>query len=149
MLSAKKNADSRKGLEMAQLDRIGISLETKLLEDFDKLIGDRGYPNRSEAVRDLIRRELAREKVRSDKAVAVAAVCIVYDHHSTKLMQKLTALQHSRLLETICSMHIHLDEHNCLEIIVLKGRVGQINTTAQNLTSQKGVKLGQISLIST
>ncbi len=134
---------------MSQVERVGISLPPELLESFDKLIEERGYPNRSEAVRDLIRAELDRQQVKNQKAVAVAAVCIVYDHHSTQLMQKLTALQHNRLLETICSMHIHLDKHNCLEIIVLKGTVGQINKTAESLISQKGVKLGRTNLIST
>jgi len=136
-------------LKMKNIERIGISLEKRLLCDFDKLITQQGYQNRSEAIRDLIRRELSSEQLKNPKTKAIAAVCMVYDHHATKLMQKVTGLQHSRLLQAICSTHIHLDAHDCMEIIVLKGKVSQINETAQKILSQKGVKLGRISLIST
>lgn len=132
---------------MSQLERIGVSLEKKLLSDFDKLIEKQGYKNRSEAIRDLIRRRLSSGKLAHPKTKAVAAVCIIYDHHATKLMQKLTDLQHSHLLQTVCSTHVHLDEHNCLEVIVLKGRIAQINELAENLSSLKGVKLGKINLV--
>ena len=132
---------------MKQLERIGVSLDKKLLSRFDNLIAGRGYQSRSEAIRDLIRRRLSDERLSNPKARAVGAVCLVYDHHSTKLMQKLTGLQHSHLLQTICSMHIHLDAHDCMEVIVLRGRVGEINKMAENILSQKGVKLGRINLV--
>jgi len=132
---------------MEQIERIGVSLEKGLLADFDKLIAKKGYQNRSEAIRDLIRQQLSGERLSNPKTKAVAAVCMVYDHHSTKLMQKLTGLQHSHLLQTICTMHIHLDKHDCMEIIVLKGPVGEIKQTAENILSQKGVKLGRVNLI--
>ena len=132
---------------MAQIERIGVSLEKELLADFDKLIAKKGYQNRSEAIRNLIRQQLSSRHLGNPKTKAVAAVCMVYDHHSTKLMQKLTSLQHSHLLQTICTMHIHLDKHDCMEIIVLKGPVGEINQTAENILSQKGVKLGRVNLI--
>lgn len=132
---------------MEQIERIGVSLEKGLLADFDKLIAKKGYQNRSEAIRDLIRQQLSSQQLGNPKTKAVAAVCMVYDHHSTKLMQKLTGLQHSHLLQTICTMHIHLDKHDCMEIIVLKGPVGEINQTAENILSQKGVKLGRVNLI--
>ena len=134
---------------MNQVERIGVSLESKLLAKFDKLIKEQGYQSRSEAIRDLVRRQLSEKTLENPKAKAVAAVCIVYDHHSTKLMQKLTSLQHSHLLKTISSIHIHLDHHNCMEIIVLKGAVGDINRMADNILSQKGVKLGKLNLIPT
>jgi CopG family nickel-responsive transcriptional regulator len=132
---------------MAQIERIGVSLEKGLLADFDKLIAKKGYQNRSEAIRDLIRQQLSSQQLDNPKTKAVAAVCMVYDHHSTKLMQKLTGLQHSHLLQTICTMHIHLDKHDCMEIIVLKGPVGEIKQTAESILSQKGVKLGRVNLI--
>ena len=132
---------------MEQIERIGVSLESGLLTKFDKLIAKQGYKNRSEAIRDLVRDRLSAEQLSNPKAKAVAAVCLVYDHHSTKLMEKLTALQHSHLLETICTTHIHLDAHDCMEIIVLKGRVGEINKMGEKLLSQKGVKLGKINLM--
>ena len=132
---------------MERIERIGVSLEKGLLSDFDRLVSGRGYQNRSEAIRDLIRQELSKEQLGNPKARAVAAVCVVYDHHATKLMEKLTGLQHSHLLQTICTTHIHLDEHNCMEIIVLRGRVGEINKTAENILSQKGVKLGKVNVM--
>ena len=132
---------------MGQIERIGVSVERDLLAKFDKLIDSQGYENRSEAIRDLIRQQLNRKAVGDPKAKAVAAVCIVYNHHSTKLMERLTSLQHSHLLETVSSMHVHLDHYNCMEVIVLKGSVGQINKVADNIISQKGVKLGQVNIV--
>jgi len=134
---------------MRQVERIGISLEKGLLSGFDKLIVKQGYQSRSEAIRDLIRRELSSEQLNDPKSEAVATVSLVYDHHSTNLMEKLTGLQHSHLLKTISSVHVHLDKHDCLEVIVLRGRVGQISTVAENMVSLKGVKLGRINLIAT
>jgi len=132
---------------MDKVERIGISLEKKLLSAFDRLIEQQGYQNRSEAVRDLIRRKISRQRLSNPKARAVAAVLVIYEHHSTKLMEKLTSLQHSSLLQTISSMHIHLDDHDCLELIVLRGRVGEINKLAERIVSLKGVKLGRINLV--
>ncbi len=134
---------------MSQIERIGVSLEKELLSRFDDLIARRGYPSRSEAIRDLIRQQMSSERLSDPKAEAVAAVFLVYSHHSTKLMKMLTGLQHSHLLQTISSLHIHLDEHECLEIIVLRGPVGEINRTAENLISLKGVRLGRINLLAT
>jgi CopG family nickel-responsive transcriptional regulator len=134
---------------MGQVERIGVSLEKELLAKFDKLIAKQGYQSRSEAIRDLVRQQLSDEQVGDPKAEAVAAVILVYDHHSTKLMGKLTGLQHSHLLQTISAMHIHLDEHECLEIIVLRGRVGEIKKTAENIISLKGVELGRINFVAT
>jgi CopG family nickel-responsive transcriptional regulator len=134
-------------MKMSRIERIGVSLEKELLGAFDVLIGKRGYPSRSEAIRDLIRQQISEERLSNPKATAVAAVFLVYNHHSTKLMGLLTDLQHSHLLQTISSMHIHLDAHDCLEVIVLRGQVGEINKTAENLISLKGVKLSRINLL--
>jgi len=132
---------------MQQIERIGVSLEEELLSRFDKLIAKKGYQSRSEAIRDLLRQQLSGERLADPKAKAVAAVFVVYDHHSTKLMEKLTSLQHSHLLQTISSIHIHLDEHDCLEVVILRGKVAEINKMAENILSQKGVKLGKINLV--
>ena len=134
---------------MKRIERVGVSLDKRLLSAFDKLIAKQGYGSRSEAVRDLIRRQISSERLSNPKAKAVAAVFLVYNHHSTKLMDKLTHLQHSHILQTISSMHIHLDEHDCLEVIVLRGQVGEINKVAENIVSLKGVKLGRINLLAT
>jgi CopG family transcriptional regulator, nickel-responsive regulator len=133
---------------MERVERIGVSLEKELLAAFDGLIARKGYASRSEAIRDLIRQQISTDRVNNPQAKAVAAVFLVYDHHSTRLMGMLADLQHSHFLQVISSMHIHLDHHNCLEIIVLRGQVGEINKTAESLISLKGVNLGRINLLS-
>ncbi len=134
---------------MKQVERIGVSLEKKLLSKFDKLITKQGYQSRSEALRDLIRQQLSSERLSNPQARAVAAVFLVYDHHATMVQQRLIDLQHSHLLQAISSLHIHLDEHDCLEVIILRGRIGQINNVAENIVSTKGVKLGRINIVTT
>lgn len=134
---------------MNQVERIGVSLEKKLLLKFDALITKQAYQSRSEAIRDLIRQQLSSERLSNPRAKAVAAVFLVYDHHATMVPQKLIDLQHSHILQAISSLHVHLDEHDCLEIIVLRGRIGQINRVAENIVSTKGVKLGRINIVST
>jgi CopG family transcriptional regulator, nickel-responsive regulator len=132
---------------MAGIERVGVSLEKELLEAFDKLIAEKGYQSRSEAIRDLIRQQLSDNRLRNDKAEAVAAVVLVYDHHATAIMERLTELQHSHVLKTISSLHVHLDHHDCLEVIVLRGKVGEINKMGEKLISIKGVKLGRVNLL--
>lgn len=138
---------------MEQLERIGVSLDKKLLSMFDKLIAEQGYQSRSEAIRDLLRRQLSEERLQHPKAKAVAAVFLVYDHKSQKLTESLIDLQHthtlSSSLQVISSLHVHLDEHDCLEVIVLRGRVGEINKVAESILSMKGVKLGRINIVAT
>jgi CopG family nickel-responsive transcriptional regulator len=111
------------------------------------MISSQGYQNRSEAIRDLIRTSLSKQQLENPNQKAVAAVCVVYNHHSSQLMQKLTHLQHNHLLETVCSMHIHLDADDCMEVIILRGKVSDIIRVGENMTSQKGVKLGKVNLI--
>jgi CopG family nickel-responsive transcriptional regulator len=134
---------------MADLERIGVSLDKDLLADFDALIARQGYQSRSEAIRDLVRRQLSEERLSDPQAEAVAAVLLVYDHHATKLTEKLVGLQHSHLLQAISSLHVHLDKHDCLEIIVLRGRVAEINRVGERILSMKGVKLGKVNLMAT
>ncbi|KPL23121.1 MAG: hypothetical protein AMJ75_06745 [Phycisphaerae bacterium SM1_79] len=138
---------------MMQLERIGVSLDEELLSKFDKLIAKQGYQSRSEAIRDLVRRQLSEERLRHPKARAVAAMFLVYDHHSTKLTKSLIDVQHTHTLgpslQVISSLHVHLDEHDCLEVIVLRGRVGEINKVAESILSMKGVKLGRLNAVAT
>ena len=134
---------------MENIERIGVSLDKKLLFQFDRFIAKQGYQSRSEALRDLIRQQLSGEKLKNPTTKVVAAVCLVFNHHSTKLLQKLTSLQHCHLLQSIGSLHIHLDAHDCMEVIVLKGQAGEITKVAENLISQKGVKLGRINMAPT
>ena len=134
---------------MAELERIGVSLDKDLLADFDKLIARQGYQSRSEAIRDLVRQQLSQERLADPKTEAVAAVFLVYDHHAANLAEKLIAIQHSHLLQAISSLHVHLDHHDCLEVIVLRGRVAEINRVGENILSMKGVKLGRVNLVAT
>ncbi|MFC1781998.1 nickel-responsive transcriptional regulator NikR [Planctomycetota bacterium] len=132
---------------MSQLERIGISLDKEILSRFDALIAGQGYPNRSEAIRDLIRRRLSEEELEKPTAQAIAGVFLVYDHHATGLSRKMLELQHHNLLQTVSSLHVHLDHENCLEIIVLKGRVKDISRVSDKLTSLKGVKLSRVNVL--
>ena len=134
---------------MSNLERVGVSLDKELLGQFDELIAGQGYTSRSEAIRDLIRDKLSQEQLEKPTAKAVAGIFLVYDHHSTALTDKLMKLQHSHLLHVIASTHIHLDHHNCLEIIILKGKVKEIETLANQMAALKGVKLSQVNLITT
>jgi len=132
---------------MSTAERVGVSLEKELLTVFDKLIAEDGYTNRSEAVRDLIRERLSRKQLSNPSAHAVAGVFLIYDHHETKLPQKLVDIQHNHLLEVIASTHVHLDHHNCLEVIILKGKVKEIEKLGNNIASLKGVKLSRMNMM--
>lgn len=132
---------------MSQLERVGVSLDKALLAKFDALLETQGYPNRSEAFRDLIRDHLAQQQLNNPETDAVAMVYLVYDHHNSKLSHQLTHLQHNHLLHTIVTTHLHLDHHHCLEIIILKGKVKELDKLASHIATIKGVKLSKINLI--
>lgn len=134
---------------MDKIERIGISLDKKLLSMFDELIGRQGYANRSEAIRDLIRKRLSEKQLANPATHATAGVFLIYDHHAAKLTQKLTSLQHNHLLEVIASTHVHLDHHNCLEVIILNGKVREIEKLGNNIASLKGVKLSRVNIMAT
>jgi CopG family nickel-responsive transcriptional regulator len=133
---------------MANLFRFGISLEKKLLDEFDALIKRENYSNRSEAFRDLIRQELVKEEWRGAGEV-VGAITLVYDHHKRELVNKLTDIQHDFQGMIISTQHIHLDHDNCLELIAVRGSPANISRLADTLKSAKGVKHGTLSMSST
>jgi len=130
---------------MSQLSRTGVSLEEELLEQFDRLIAKRGYANRSEAIRDLIRESLLVESVDANRLV-VGTLTLVYDHHVPGLSQKLTEIQHSAGAAILAATHVHLDHHSCLEVIVLKGRSTAIQKIADQILATRGVQLGKLVL---
>lgn len=129
--------------------RFGISLENSLLERFDRLINKKGYMNRSEAIRDLIRDSLVMKDWESSTSTTVGSITIVYSHDTKELTDTLTDLQHLYHQSIISAMHIHLDEHNCLEVIVVKGRAKDIKAIADRLIGTKGVKHGKLSVTTT
>lgn len=129
--------------------RFGVSLDNILLERFDSLLEKKGYANRSEAIRDLIRDSLVMEEWESSAAETVGTITIVYSHETRELTDTLTDLQHRYHSSIISAMHIHLDEHNCLEVIVVKGRAKDIKAIADRLIGTKGVKHGKLSITTT
>ncbi|MHB9002610.1 MAG: nickel-responsive transcriptional regulator NikR [Coriobacteriia bacterium] len=128
---------------MSEVVRFGVSADARLLEKFDTLLADKGYVNRSEAVRDLIRNALVEEQWAVGEAESVGTVTLVYDHHSTDLSDKLTEHQHSHHQEIVSSLHIHLDAHHCLEVVVMRGRAREIARLANELIGTRGVKHGK------
>lgn len=128
---------------MSEVVRFGVSTDERLLEKFDALIAEKGYVNRSEAVRDLIRNALVEEQWASGDVESVGTVTLVYDHHSTDLADKLTEHQHAHHNEIVSTLHIHLDAHNCLEVTVLRGMARDIKHIADSLIGTKGVKHGK------
>src|SRR5271165_5833560 len=115
---------------MPDLARIGVAIDEELLRKFDKLIAKRGYTNRSEAFRDLIRNELVQEVWESSNVEMFGTVTLVYDHHVRLLTEKLTELQHQYHAAILSSMHVHLDHDNCLEVILVKGKAPVVQKLA-------------------
>jgi CopG family transcriptional regulator, nickel-responsive regulator len=124
---------------MSDLYRFGVSLEKELIDKFDATIKDRNYKNRSEAIRDLIRAEIVRKQWLCDNEVA-GAITVAYDHHKRELVNKLMDIQHDFQKTVISTQHIHIDHHNCLEILAVKGKAKQIEKLASLLKAQNGVK---------
>lgn len=129
---------------MGNTVRFGISLDEKLLANFDKLIEQKSYMNRSEAIRDLIRASLVEERCGSEDQQAVGTVTLVYNHHVRDLSDKLTEHQHAHHDQIISALHVHLDAHNCLEVLVIRGKVRDIKQIANELIGVKGVKHGKL-----
>jgi CopG family nickel-responsive transcriptional regulator len=133
---------------LKELIRFGVSISSGLLDKFDELIEAKGYVNRSEAIRDLIRDYLVEHEWEKD-AETMGSVTLVYDHHMRELTESLTALQHDFHSSVISSMHVHVDEHNCLEVIVIRGKGSKVKEIADRLISTKGVKHGKLTMTTT
>ncbi len=130
------------------LKRFSISLEEDLLAGFDRYISRHGYSNRSEAVRDLIRKALVTEEWADDCEV-VGVVTMVYDHHRSQLQERITELQHDFYELITSTTHIHMDHHNCLEVTIVKGKASQVQDLAGRLIALRGVKDGSLTMSST
>jgi CopG family nickel-responsive transcriptional regulator len=131
---------------MSSLSRIGVAIDSELLDKFDALIQERGYNNRSEAFRDLIRDELVEKSWESPESLVVGTVTLVYDHHVRMLNEKLTGMQHEHHHNILSTLHVHLDHDNCLEVLVVKGKSAAVRKIADALISTKGVKHGRLSI---
>ncbi len=135
---------------MTELARFGISIDPRLLNKFDQLISDKGYDNRSEAIRDMIRNALVEEQIdKADSTPTVGTVTLVYDHHTRDLSDKLTEHQHSHHDAIVSALHVHLDAHHCLEVVVVRGTAVQVKRLADELIGTKGVKHGKLVLTTT
>ena len=133
---------------MSGLIRFGISLDKGLSERFDELIKRRAYTNRSEAIRDLIRQDLVEQEWLHGSEVA-GAITLIYNHHKRELLNKITDIQHNFQNVIISAQHIHLDHHNCLEIIAVKGNPAEVQKLASKLKAVKGVKHSTLSMSTT
>ena len=133
---------------MAELVRFSISMQKGLLDRFDGLIRERQYTNRSEAFRDLIRQEIVKREWVEGTEVA-GAITFIYDHHKRDLLTKLMDIQHDFQQVIISTQHVHLDHHNCLEIVAVKGGPADVQRLADLLRSVKGVRHGTLSMTST
>ena len=130
---------------MGKLTRFGVSLDEELLEPFDALCAVKGYSNRSEAIRDLIRKALVAEEWQQADGQGAGTLTLVYDHHKNDLARRLTQMQHDEHDIIIATLHVHLDHHNCLEVLILKGEAARVRALADKLISCKGVKHGTFS----
>jgi CopG family nickel-responsive transcriptional regulator len=128
------------------LKRFGVSLEDDLLAGFDRLVAARGYTNRSEAIRDLIRDALVQRDWQAGTTEAAGVVVLVYDHHRRDLQARLTRLQHKAHRRIIAAMHSHLDHDNCIELILLRGKPADVSALGDALIATRGVKHGRLVL---
>jgi len=129
---------------MDKVLRFGVSIPKELVRAFDARIRGKGYSNRSEAIRDIMRDYLVEGEWESGQGEVVGTVTIVYDHHVRELSNVLTNLQHGFHDAILCTTHVHLDEHNCLEVVVVKGTSEQVRAIADRLISTRGVKHGKL-----
>ena len=129
--------------------RFGVSMDEELLVGFDAFCSVHGYANRSEALRDLIRDALVAERSTEEDAMVAGSLTLVYDHHKSDLAQRLTEAQHDAHHLILATMHVHLDHHNCLEVLALRGKSGEVGEIANKLLAVKGVKHGKFALTAT
>ncbi len=130
------------------LKRFSISLEEELLAIFDEQMKARSYSNRSEAIRDLIRKTFVKEEWEADKQV-MGVISLVYDHHQHKLQEKVTEVQHDYHHHIVSTTHVHMDHDNCLEVIVVKGKAREVQELSDHLTALRGVRDGNLAMSST
>jgi len=131
---------------MSELTRFGVSVEDELLVSFDRLVADRGYATRSEALRDLMRDALIQSRIDAQQkgAEVLGSLTLVYDHHAHDLTERMAELQHDHHDLVVSVLHIHISHDDCMEVIVLRGRAGEVRTLANSLVSLKGVKHGKL-----
>lgn len=134
---------------MSDLTRFSVSLEADLLEAFDRFVKEGSFATRSEAIRQLLRRSLTLDAFEGDDRPVTASLTLVYDHHRPHLVEKLLNLQHDQPGQVVASLHVHLDEARCLEVLVLRGTGINLRQLAASLRGLKGVHVGELTLAET
>jgi len=127
-----------------KITRFGVSIEPDLLKKFDKIIKKEGYNNRSEKIRDMIRKNLISQDATDSNSQSIGTLTMIYDHHTGNLNNRLLELQHDHHSEILSTTHIHVDHNNCLEVLVLKGKTRNIKKLADNIKALKGIKHGEL-----
>jgi len=132
---------------MGELVRFGVSAEEELMVDFDRLSADKGYSNRSEALRDLMRDALVQARLEKFPDTDVlGSLTLVYDHHARELAERMGEIQHERHGLVVSVLHVHISHDDCMEVIALRGKARDIRELANALLSLKGVKHGKLFL---
>ncbi len=134
---------------MSGLTRFGVSIDSQLIKKFDALVGRKGYTTRSEAIRDMIRDSLVEQEWETEDRETVGTITIVYNHHTRELEHALTDMQHKSFHQIVSTLHVHLDAHNCLEVLVVKGMSREIRKIADRLIGTRGVKHGKLTTTTT
>lgn len=129
-----------------QLTRFGVSMDKNLLDKFDELIDKKGYKNRSEAVRDLVRDALVKESFEESTRIVAGSILIFYDHHQRNLIEEINSIQHTMHEQILGTTHFHIDKHNCLELIIIKGVANELQTMCDKIMSLKGVKYAKLTV---
>jgi len=132
-----------------QIVRFGVSVPEELLTRFDSIIEEKGYVNRSEAIRDMMRDFIVRHEWETGDEEVAGTITMLYNHDEADVVKELLDLQHEYLEEIISSLHVHMDKHNCLEVVIVKGKAGRIKEIADRLLSLKGVKHGKLVMTTT
>jgi CopG family transcriptional regulator, nickel-responsive regulator len=131
---------------MEKLIRFGISMEEGLLHEFDHLMTHKGYNNRSEAIRDIVREKLVEEEIQNPAGIVYGALVFIYDHNKRELEKALSNLQHNYFENIISTSHVHVDHDHCLEVVLLKGKSEMLKVMAEKILSLKGVQHGKLTL---
>jgi len=129
------------------MERITITIDDELLETVDTLVRERGYPNRSEAIRELVRESASRIHAKAGRAPCVATLSYVYDHHTRELAQRLTSSQHDHHEIGIATTHVHFDHDSCLEVAILRGPIDTVRKLADSISTQRGVRHSNLHII--
>lgn len=143
-----RNMIALRSVTMETVTRVGVSLEPSLLKKFDILIRKKGYTNRSEAIRDLVRRSILESEIKDDKSEVIGTISIIYDHDVGDVTNKLLHLQHHHHTEISSTTHLHVDEHLCLEVLVVNGKAKDVRELADKIKAIKGVKHGELVVTS-